>query len=172
MKIWVRVKELPQPRVTVKLKTPPFSLIGREVKIKVSLQNETSSTYPSEEKKFLLLDVYANKIGADKIIIPPLSISNFHPPFKLESNERRTFTFSLKFEEPALYRVHARVREVRVVEVIGTPRWERPITTGSSGGILFLAGSDWQMMMEPVGAVKEDRKVLRCLSIIHMASFS
>jgi len=30
----VRAKELPQPRVTVKLKTPPFSLIGRGSKNK------------------------------------------------------------------------------------------------------------------------------------------
>ena len=106
------MRKLPQPKVAVKLKTPPFSLTGREVK--VALQNEESSSYPPEENRFLLLDVYTNKMGKGTVVIPPLSINNFHPPFKLKPREKKTFSFSLRFEEPSLYRVHARVREVRL----------------------------------------------------------
>jgi len=159
------VKKLPQPKVAVKLKTPPFSLAGRKVKIKVILRNETISTYPPEEDRFLLLDVYTNKIGTGKIVIPPLALKNFYPPFKLKPNEERTFTFTLRFEEPALYRVCARVREVKVIEVKGTPKWEESPSVTSSGSTLALAGPDWQMTLEPIGAVRGDRKVLRCMSL-------
>ncbi|RLG74518.1 MAG: hypothetical protein DRO12_06725 [Thermoprotei archaeon] len=164
-RIRVEVKELPQPKVKVRLITPPFSLVGRKVKVKVVLQNETNSTYPSEENRFLLLDVYTTRVGANKIIIPPLSIGKFHPPFKLKPNEKRAFVFTLKFDVPGIYRIHARVREVRLLESRGTPKWERPPMVSTLERNLVLAGSGWQTTLEPVGAVKEDRKVLRCMSV-------
>ena len=80
---------------------------------------------------FCYLDIYTNKIGKTKIVIPPLNTSNFQPPFKLKPEERRAFNFSLTFKAPALYMVQARIRKARVVEVKGKPRWEEPIVCSS-----------------------------------------
>ena len=71
-RIRVEVKKSHQPKVVVKLKTPPFSLAGRRVKVKVVLQNKTDSIYPPEDNTFLLLDIYTIKIGVSRVIIPPL----------------------------------------------------------------------------------------------------
>ena len=161
----IKVSKIPQPKVGVKLRTPPFSFMGRALKVKVIIKNETSSDYPPEEDRFLLLDIYTNKIGKGEIVIPSLNTSNFQPPFKLKPEERRAFNFSLTFKAPALYMVQARIREVRVVEVKGTPRWEEPISGRFSGRTLILAGPNWQMTLEPIGRIKGDKKVLRCLSL-------
>ena len=83
----------------------------------------------------------------------------------MKPNEKKTFTFTLKFEEPKMYKVCARVREVKVVETVGTPKWEKFVAVSRLGRNLTLAGSGWQVTLEPVGAVKEDRKVLKCVTM-------
>ena len=105
----VEVRKIPQPEVSLELKTPKFCLANRKTKVKVTVKNDKDHNYP-QDNALLIVDVYSTKTEGKKVFIPSLATRNHSLPFKLKPEEAREFTFTLLFKEPALYEVHARVR--------------------------------------------------------------
>ena len=121
--IRVEVCKIPQPEVSLKLKTPKFCLANRKARVKVTVKNDKTHNYP-QDNAHLIVGVYSPRVGAKKVVTSTSlpTIHNHSPPFRLKPKETHEFTFSLSFKEPGLYEVHARVKKVEILEVSSKSR--------------------------------------------------
>jgi len=168
----IRVGPLPprrEPPLRVEIKVLPIAFTFRDTKFRVLVASLVGEVYPKDGDRYLLLDMYTTEIGKEPITIPPITHKT-SGLFKLDPRERKRFVFRFRFGRPGLYEVCARLREVRVLQSVGTPNWSEEFFIASHADpkighhILQLSGVGWSLALEDTGASKYSCNRVRVLS--------